>query len=42
MTVSRIKAALVDWGWLPGWLHVRWDRELRAEIMDSIFGPRDV
>lgn len=33
----RIKSALVAFGWLPGWLHVRWQRETTGEMLNHYF-----
>lgn len=35
----HIKSALVAWGWLPGWLHVRWESAATAELLNHYFPP---
>lgn len=35
-----IKATLVNTGWLPAWLHARWEAEATEQLMTSVFGLR--
>lgn len=38
--LGRLKSWLITTGWLPFWLHSRWQHAQTEALLTSIFGPR--